>query len=125
MKKFEINNGNGEVHMVRYSIFSWLKLHHFLKSDQDCMHDHPWKFISIILRGYYYEETPRDCKKYKSGSILVRKAKHIHRILVPQNKSVWSLVITFKPTQTWGFYTKKGWIHWRKYIETFKGKSPC
>jgi len=41
-------------------------IHKFLKSDPDDLHDHPWPFMSIILRGGYYEWVPilKDRKKF-------------------------------------------------------------
>lgn len=33
-------------------------LHKFLKSDPDDVHDHPWSYFTIILKGGYYEWTP-------------------------------------------------------------------
>jgi hypothetical protein len=32
-------------------------LHKILQSDEDCLHDHPWNFLSIILDGGYWERT--------------------------------------------------------------------
>jgi len=30
-------------------------LHHFLRSDPDDVHDHPWGYFTIILKGGYWE----------------------------------------------------------------------
>ena len=53
----------GTPYMVRYFISKpntkakgRIYLHHFLRSDHDrALHDHPWNFVSIILRGGYWE----------------------------------------------------------------------
>ena len=34
-------------------------LHRFLKSDPDHVHDHPWPYATLILRGGYYEWIPQ------------------------------------------------------------------
>jgi hypothetical protein len=51
--------------MVRRAIntrFGGVKLHHILRSDDDRdLHDHPWSFLSIVLKGGYWEHTPTDC----------------------------------------------------------------
>jgi hypothetical protein len=33
-------------------------LHRFLKSDPDDVHDHPWPYATLIIKGGYYEWTP-------------------------------------------------------------------
>lgn len=36
--------------------FLKIYLHKFMRSDEDrALHDHPWSFLSIILRGGYFE----------------------------------------------------------------------
>jgi hypothetical protein len=58
---------NGEPYLERYYVF--LKdrkrfpfnvfVHKFLKSDPDDVHDHPWPYATLILKGGYYEWTPQ------------------------------------------------------------------
>lgn len=132
-KKKVISRQDGKPYLVRYSLFACrffaVKIHHILISDAACMHDHPWAFISILLRGSYYEQrqimTPimdgiahyshEVTKRYSAGSILYRPAQSIHRLVI--SKPVWSLVITFKKVRPWGFITKSGWVPWHKYNE--------
>ncbi len=49
------------IYLIRYSLFScpWfaIKVHNILLSDDDCLHDHPWSFFSVILWNGYVEET--------------------------------------------------------------------
>lgn len=55
----ELLRADGSVYLVRYTLlrlpFLRIRLHHILLSDTECCHDHPWNFISIILRGRYKE----------------------------------------------------------------------
>jgi hypothetical protein len=50
------------IYLIRYSLFScrWfaVKLHKIFLSDDDCLHCHPWSFISVILWGGYWECRP-------------------------------------------------------------------
>jgi hypothetical protein len=58
---------NGEPYLERYYVF--LKdrksfpfnvfLHKFLKSDPDDVHDHPWGYATLILKGGYWEWIPQ------------------------------------------------------------------
>jgi hypothetical protein len=119
-KKKIITRDDGDAYLVRYSLFScrWfaLKVHNILLSDPSCPHDHPWAFITFILRGGYVEHTLSGSKYRGIGSVLYRPANYVHRLEV--DKPVWSFVITFKKTRSWGFYTKSGWVHWRFYEST-------
>ena len=45
-------------------------LHRFLKSDPDHVHDHPWGYATLILKGGYYEWRPQfNDKGEKIGEI--------------------------------------------------------
>jgi hypothetical protein len=58
-----IGDEQGTAYMVRYFISKpntkakgRIYIHQFLRSDHDrALHDHPWNFISIILKGGYWE----------------------------------------------------------------------
>lgn len=116
-KKKIIYRDDNEPYLIRYTFCNWkifsIKVHNILLSDPSCPHDHPWAFITLLLRGSYTEHTPYGTKTYGAGRILYRRADHVHRLEI--NKPVWSFVITFKKTRTWGFYTKYGWVHWRYF----------
>ena len=103
-----------------------IKLHHILQSDDACLHDHPWPFVSFILKGGYWEHAdwgkPIQAaewgvfkKWYAPGSVLFRKAKWTHRLELPPGKTCWTLVFTGKPIREWGFWTPSGWVEWFKY----------
>ncbi len=90
-------------------------LHWFVSSDDECQHDHPWKFVSIILSGGYWEQGP-DGKTtwYPPGSILRRMdPTRSHRVIV--DKPAMTLVIIGPKKRTWGFHTLLGWIPWYHY----------
>lgn len=59
VKVKHITRGNGEKYMTRYTIYTCrffsVKIHRIFESDDDCLHDHPWAFISFILKGGYVE----------------------------------------------------------------------
>ena len=45
-------------------------VHKFLKSDTEDVHDHPWPFLTVILRGGYWEWRPQfDSQGRKSGEV--------------------------------------------------------
>lgn len=82
----------------------WLNvyLHQFLHDDEDrALHDHPWWFVSVMLKGEY-QEIVTDSGwwiKRSSPSIAFRKAEHAHRVVLPQTLKgepvpCWTVVIT-------------------------------
>lgn len=105
-------------YLIRYSLLftpKWfsVKIHNILLSDHICQHDHPWAFITLLIKGGYVEYTPKGSKVYGRFSLLYRPANYLHRLEIHQ--PVWSIVITFKKVRLWGFQTPKGWIAWFKY----------
>lgn len=91
-----------------------IRVHHILRSDADrAFHDHPWPYLTIILRGGYREVRPTFDKSglytgessrwYGPGSIIFRRAHSWHRLIVPGGKTCWTLFITGRKVQSWGF----------------------
>lgn len=86
----------------------------------------------LVPANHYPAET---CTYYGRWSFLRRPANWIHRL---ELDAIWvpylggyarrkvevpatTLVVTFKKSREWGFWTKKGWIPWNKY----KGVNKC
>lgn len=88
-----------------------VRVHHVLRSDASpYLHNHPWNYITVVLRGGYTEITSGGRAWYGAGSVLFRRTSHFHRLLVPQNEDTWTLFISFRQTQSWGFL-----IPWEDY----------
>jgi len=122
-KKIYITRSDGKIYLIRWTLFTCkyfsLKVHKFLLSDDNISHDHPWDFVTFIIRGGYIEYiptfmgsyfpaefNPEKSKIHHPGDILYRPAKWIHRIEVHQ--TCWTFVITLRKKQSWGFYTVDG-----------------
>lgn len=145
-RKSVISREENNPYLIRWTIFGCrffsIKLHKIMLSDEDCLHDHPWTFLSIILSGGYWEWAPL-CEKvvsanwhmreklafkhmligktkkwYRPGRVLFRPAHYRHRLELPEGKHCWTLVLTGKPFREWGFWTPKGWVEWFKYDPT-------
>lgn len=120
--------------------FCNLYLHKFLRSDDDrALHDHPWWFISILLRGSYSEVTNnRIIRRRNRLSIAFRKAEHRHRVVLDKELTlnsqdlpldlgvkflpVWTLVLTGPRVREWGFWCPNGFVHWRDFTKGNKGE---
>lgn len=134
LNKFEIGNGSGHhdsTFFIRYDLLKtpWFSvyLHEFLRSDEDrCLHDHPWPFVTIILRGGYWEEIkapfylqkegcrPLTISRWRRPGYIGRyPAEHAHRIeLEPSKPKPWSLVFVGRKQRAWGFHGPQGWKAW-------------
>lgn len=102
-----------------------VRVHHILRSDSGRdPHDHPWPYLTVILRGGYWEQRYNDSGALVSvrwhgvGSILFRRANSWHKLEVPVGKTAWTLFITGKKAQTWGFRTRDGKVPYYEYEES-------
>lgn len=102
----------------------WLNvyLHQFLHDDEDrALHDHPWWFVSAMLKGGYFERVAGDRIEVRfAPSVAYRPAEHAHRVVLHRDDNnepvpAWTLVITGRVTRDWGFHCPQGWIHWRDF----------
>lgn len=92
-------------------------LHKIVRDDDDrALHDHPWVNLSIILKGCYYEVTPRGRKLRRSWVPILRMPKAAHRLELPDGHC-WSLFITGPRVREWGFLCPKGWVHWKIFTD--------
>lgn len=95
------------------ALFPWrwlpcsIRLHHILREDADpYLHDHPWPFRTIILRGWYQEEDIfGEVRVHLAGDTVARSAKDFHRITRVSNGGVWTLFIMGRRRNRWGFLT--------------------
>lgn len=134
-ERISITRHDGDQYLDRLRIIDcpWfgIYLHRFEGSDDECLHDHPWPFVSIILRGGYFEYvgeafgaswdgSPRwqqiRRRWHGVGSILFRRANHAHRVELDHAKpQTISLVIRGPRSRPWGFFTRLGWLPWQQY----------
>jgi hypothetical protein len=121
---------DNEPYLERYYIFlkdrRWFPfnvfIHRFLKSDPDDLHDHPWPYMTIILRGGYWEYT-RNCSvpQWKSaGQIRFGHSTDYHRIQLEPGVDCWTLFCPGPKVRDWGFLRGKQWIQHEQYFKQRK-----
>lgn len=102
-------------------------LHNFRRSDDDrALHDHPWWNCSILLRGSYYEHTPKGKFLRTTGYVYFRKATDSHRVELLKDEhgkelSVVTLFLTGRKVREWGFHCPQGWRYWEEYVSVREG----
>ena len=90
-----------EPFMVRYYLLfrkrpKWLPfnilIHKILKSDLGDLHDHYWSYITVILKGGYWETNENGSFWRGPGYVGFRKASDRHSLKIPEGKSAWTLL---------------------------------
>lgn len=93
-----------------------LYLHVIRRPDwAQCQHDHPWAFLTIILRGGYEEHIGTSTFIRRPGYVGYRPRGFEHRIVRLLNGNAVTLVVRGRNHEKWGFRTLLGWVHWEKY----------
>jgi hypothetical protein len=91
-------------------------LHKFCRDDDDrALHDHPWPYWSLILRGGYWEVTWNGRRWHGPGSLLRRRAEHRHRVELLPGHPCWTLFLTGPRVREWGFWCPQGFVHWKAF----------
>ena len=134
-KRIVLDRQSDEPYLERYYIFLRDRkrfpfnvfLHKFLKSDPDDVHDHPWPYITLILKGGYWEYKPifnlhgekiGEEKHWRSpGHFRFSPANSFHRIELAQGVDCWTLFIPGPNHREWGFLVNNKWIHNEQYLQ--------
>jgi hypothetical protein len=96
-------------------------LHWIMRTDpQPDLHDHPNAFVSVVLRGWYAEETPKpgsEQERIRKHIVFlnIKRARERHRIVALGGKTL-TLVFAGPVVRGWGFHTPHGWKPWREYV---------
>lgn len=134
-KRVIMDRVNNEPYLERYYLF--LKdrkrfpfnvfLHKFLKGDPDDVHDHPWPYATVILKGGYYEWIPQFNNKGEKiaeiavwrgpGSFRVCGANSYHRIELDPEVTCWTLFMPGPHKRDWGFLVNNRWVQNEVYLQ--------
>ena len=133
-KRIVMDRINNEPYLERYYLFLTDRkrfpfnvfLHKFLKSDPDDVHDHPWPYATLILKGGYYEWIPQfdsngakitEVAKWRGpGHFRICKENSYHRIELDPNVTAWTLFMPGPQRREWGFLVNNKWIHNETYL---------
>jgi len=137
-KRIVMDRVENEPYLERYYLFLRERerfpfnvfLHKFLKSDPDDVHDHPWPYATLILKGGYWEWIPhfdtvgRKIGEYQvwrgPGHFRISKANSFHRIELDPDITAWTLFMPGPKQREWGFMVRNQWIQWEEYLKQRK-----
>ena len=133
----------GQLYMRRWRLVHtrWfgIRVHQIVRSDNRDVHDHPFAFVSFILRGGYYENRPVHTRAFLEwriayrkelepgdldttarwcgpGTLVFRRARDLHRLDLKceqgggDERPCWTLVFRGPTEHDWGFMPPTGWI---------------
>lgn len=120
--------GPEDVYLIRYYVIKskWLNvfLHRFLRSDRDDLHDHPWNFVTYLVKGAYTEKkwNPKTKKtdiirrinfpefNAAVNRLVFRKATDQHQVLTDRSlklsereEAPLTICVTGRTQREWGF----------------------
>ena len=134
-KRIIMDRVDDEPYLERYYVFlkerTWFPfnvfLHKFLKSDPDEVHDHPWPYATLILKGGYWEWIPKintlgekwgESKVWRGpGHFRTCEPESYHRIELEPGVTPWTLFMPGPKKREWGFLVNNKWIHNETYLK--------
>lgn len=134
-KRIVLDRQSDQPYLERYYVFLRDRkrfpfnvfLHKFLKSDPDDVHDHPWPYATMILKGGYWEYKPifnaygekiGEQKYWRSpGHFRTSSATSFHRIELEPGIDCWTLFMPGPTKREWGFLVNNRWIHNEQYLQ--------
>ena len=137
-QRIVLDRQSNEPYLERYYLFLRdrerfpfnIFLHKFLKSDPDDVHDHPWPYATVILKGGYWEWIPhfdtvgRKTGEYQvwrgPGHFRISKANSFHRIELDPDITAWTLFMPGIKQRDWGFLVRNQWVQWEQYLANRK-----
>lgn len=83
------------------------------------MHDHPYAFVSFVLKGEYVEE--REAARplvWAAPSCHYMGATWLHRVIEVRKVPTWTLLLVGRRRRNWGFQAEHGWVAHQDYLNT-------
>lgn len=104
----EIKSKDGKLHFRRWQILKtpWFSiwLHGIYAADEDKhLHNHPWDFKSMVLKGSYIEETQHGFITQKPLKFNSRNGNSFHKIHKLLTPVVYTIFFVTKQKRQWGY----------------------
>lgn len=96
-----------------------LRIHHWTRSDDHrAKHDHAWNFITIVLKGKYYD-VGKDGGIMRPFRPVFRKYNHKHWVQILKGEDCWTLLLCGRPKNKWAFYPNGNRMRPLRYFSRF------
>jgi hypothetical protein len=122
-----------EDYMVRWRLIQTpcfgIYLHRINTPDRrSTLHDHPWPFVTIVLRGGYTEDHgvrpagrgpvyEREERSWPARSVHYMRPDKAHTITALHRSPTWTLVFAGRrePEPSWGYADETGWTPFNEH----------
>lgn len=109
--------------LLNLGLFS-VRVHEWHRSDDKrFFHDHPWHFVTLVLRGSYTDVSAQGRDVLTAGSVRYRHAGHAHYVEVPPAGAI-TIILTSYVVRNWGFWVKGKFVRPLRFFGKF-GHPPC
>lgn len=139
MRKFQLRwrepLGNKDCpYAYRWTLNLWLfavRVHQWITTeDSRNLHDHPWNFITLVVKGGYTDVSHRadtiphtHYDKLEFLSLRYRKADHRHYVMVNEG-GCWTVLLTGPVIRNWGYWVNGKLKRPLRYFGKY-GHPPC
>jgi hypothetical protein len=112
----EIRSKSGDLHFTRFAIIEIRNLfsfyiHRIYIHDKDLnLHNHPWNFAGLVLKGSYEEKTKEGLVTKEVGSLYTGDRSFFHKINRIINGPVTTLFLVWGKYKEWGYETNEGFV---------------
>ena len=124
MQRFEIPTFDDDgLYLTRWRIVQtpWaaLYLHRMDAPDsRPTLHDHPWRFLSLVLRGGYVERRLNPGTMEVDESHTIRRVNRMrtsdaHAIIKLDRTPTWTLLLVGARLRTWGYWEPTAAANWQ------------
>lgn len=114
MDRFEVPQYDGDgIYLTRWRVIQTplggLYVHRYTGPDpRPTLHDHPWRFLSIVLRGGYVERRLDPVTMTVDEEHVVRHVNYVragdaHSIRRLLRPTTWTLLLVGRRVRTWGY----------------------
>ncbi len=91
------------------------------------LHDHPWWFASLILKGGYEEwrsevRRPNVRAGRQRPRLKTMRLDECHTIFKLTRTPTWTIVLHGPKRRMWGFYADRQWVPWKIYEQTVRAE---
>lgn len=125
----EIISKDGVLHFRRWRVIStpWfaIYIHAIYKADEDLhLHNHPWNFWSLVLKGSYTERLPNfKLNPRFAWTSAYRQRDQFHKIEDLHSPVVWTFNVMWNFRDTWGYEVRGKYVDHNTYREMKRNKS--
>lgn len=123
------HEGKEYLHRWTFVCFGFsLRLHHWIGSDVGPhLHDHPFNFISILLKGSYvnvtestdlFLEKQLEHRLLKAPAMWYARGEQRHRLEIPEG-GAWTILLCGRPFRKWGFWVNEHLWRPLRYFHKF------